>query len=191
MIQLLYIIPLLFLQLLQPVHHNILLIGDSEVRYVGWHVKSVQQPNESIFVDSKPGTNIIQWNNGMWWNGHFFNFKSEMAKYPNVDIVIIFLGTNNFNWRFLQPHQNILDEVKRRHIKCIWVGPTNVDARVFHNPRITNPHIVNKLLKQDVSSVCTYVDTEQLGIPLVDGVHPTAAGAVKWLQAIWQVKQSL
>jgi hypothetical protein len=190
MIQLFLALPLLILaQLLQPLptHQNVLLIGDSEVRYVNWWgLKSVQQPNETVFVDSKPGTTIAQWNNGMWWDKHFFTFKSEMARYSNIDVVIVFLGTNNYNFTYLQPHQAILDTLKGSHAKCIWVGPTDVH---IHGPR--NPHIINGLLKKEVSSVCTYVDTESLHIPLVDGVHPTQAGAIKWMQEIWKVKSSL
>jgi hypothetical protein len=155
-------------------HENILLIGDSEVLYSSWYFKPMRRDNETVYFDSKPGTTIG------WWNGVF---QKEMSKYHDIDVVIVFLGTNNFNFDYLQPHQHILDTLKASSAKCIWVGPTDVHMKGF-----TNPHIVNKLLKEEVSSLCTYVDTEQLHIELADGVHPTQAGAVKWLTEIWKVK---
>lgn len=161
-----------------PRHQNILLIGDSEVMYINWYFKPMRKPNETVYFDSKPGTTIG------WWNGGVFH--REMSKYPNLDMVIVFLGTNNFNFTFLQPHQNILDEIKARNIKCIWVGPTDVRMRGYKNP-----HITGQLIKDAVDGLCTYVDTESLSIPLADGVHPTQDGAVKWLTEIWDVKDSL
>lgn len=157
-----------------PKNQNILLIGDSEVQYAYWFFKPFKNLNETVFFDSKPGTGIGWWNAGM--------FHKEIDKYPNVDIVIIFLGTNNVNLKYFQPYQNILDEIKVRNVKCIWVGPTAVYNKKHH---------MNQLIKQAVEQTCTYVDTELLDIPLVDGVHPTSEGAVKWLTEIWKVKSTL
>lgn len=157
-----------------PKHQNILLIGDSQVQYADWFFKPLRNKNETVFFDSKPGTTIG------WWNYDIFH--REMNKYHNIDIVIIFLGTNNSNFTYLQPYHNILDEVKARKIKCIWVGPTAVYGK---------KHIINTLIKDAVSETCTYVDTEALDIPLADGVHPTQLGTVKWLTEIWKVKASL
>jgi len=157
-----------------PKHQNILIIGDSEVQYADWFFKPFKNPNETVFFDSKPGTGIGWWNAGI--------FHREMNKFPNVDIVIIFLGTNNVNFKYLEPYQNILDEVKARNVKCIWVGPTAV---------YNKQHVINSLIRDAVSGTCTYVDTEALDIPLVDKVHPTQPGAIKWLTEIWKVKESL
>lgn len=163
-----------------PKHQNILLIGDSEVTYVAWQINKIQQPNETLFIDSKPGTTIG------WWN--YKVFYNEMSKYPNIDIVIVFLGTNNFNFTYLQPYQNILDVINARKVKCIWVGPTNVNVTVNG---YKNQHIIGGLIKNAVSDTCTYVDTEKLDIQLADGVHPTAQGSIKWLTEIWKVKTLL
>jgi hypothetical protein len=157
-----------------PKHQNILLIGDSQVQYADWFFKPFRKTNETVFFDSKPGTTIG------WWS--FGIFHREMSKYPNIDVVIVFLGTNNFNFKYLQPYQSILDEIKVRKVKCIWVGPTAVYGK---------KHVINSLIKDAVSGTCTYVDTEELDIPLVDGVHPTQPGAVKWLTEIWKVKATL
>lgn len=165
------ILPPISIEASKPKHQNILIIGDSEALYAGWQVKKVQQDNETVFVDSKPGTTIG------WWN--YGNFHQEMSKYRNLDIVIVFLGTNNFNFTYLQPYQNILDEIKNRRVKCIWVGPTAVYGK---------KHVINTLIKTAVSDTCTYVDTELLDIPLSDGVHPTIPGTIKWLENIWKIK---
>lgn len=155
----------------ESLHQNILLIGDSQVLYANWFFKPLKKSNETVFFDSKPGTTIG------WWN--YGTFHKEMSNYTNLDVVIIFLGTNNFNFTFLQPYQNILDEIRKRHVKCIWVGPTEVYGK---------KHIINQLIKTAVSNDCTYVNTEELSIPLADGVHPTAEGTVKWLTEIWKIK---
>ena len=155
-----------------PSPENILLIGDSEVLYEHYYFDqaNVKLPNETIFFNSKPGTTILTWNN---------IFVSEMNRFPNVDTVIIYLGTNNQNFKFLQPHQNILDEVKRRNLKCIWVGNTKVYNR---------HHMINDLVHQAVEPTCTYFDTEKADIELIDGVHPTKSGSIKWLQMVWRMK---
>jgi lysophospholipase L1-like esterase len=158
---------------------RILLIGDSEVRYNNWYFSAanVKKPTETVFFDSKPGTTIGAWNS---------IFVSEMAKYPKIDVILIFLGTNNFNFSFLQPHQNILDEVKRRNIKCVWIGPTDVRWSGIKNLHMTGP-----LIKAAVSSTCTYFDAEAANIELADGIHPTKRGSIKWLTLIWEVKDKL
>ena len=155
---------------------KILLIGDSQVRYLSWYMDraGVKQPNETVFFDSKPGTTILTWNN---------IFVREMSKYPNIDEVLIFLGTNNFNFGFLQDHQNILNEIKRRNVKCLWIGPTNVRMNGFKNL-----HMIGPLIKKAVEPVCKFFDTEAAGIELADGIHPSLDGAVKWLRDIWKVK---
>ncbi len=160
-----------------PKHQNILLIGDSEVMYSSWYFKPMRKPNETVYFDSKPGTTIG------WWNGHF---QREMSKYHDIDVVIVFLGTNNFNFNFLQPHENILATLKNSTAKCIWVGPTDVRMRGYKNL-----HLTGGLIKEAFEGICTYVDTESLNIPLADGVHPSQDGAVKWLTEIWNVKDSL
>lgn len=155
-----------------PPHKNILLIGDSETVYAElyMHDANVKQSNETVYFDAKPGTTIG------YWNGIF---ASELAKYPNIDEVIIFLGTNNWNATRLPPLNNILAEVNRRHLKCLWVGPTAV---------LNHPHPINRLLKPAVVPTCSYFDTEQAGIELRDIAHPTRAGAIKWLKMIWSAK---
>lgn len=152
-------------------HQNILIIGDSEAMFAGFKVKNIQQPNETVYVDGKPSTTIGQWNNGM--------FRKEMDKYFDLDVVVIFLGTNNVELHEMPPYQNILNEVKVRQLKCVWVGPPKVYNR---------HHQMNDLIKEAVSDTCIFIDTEALGIELVDNVHPTPTGTIKWLNEIWRVK---
>lgn len=155
---------------------RILLIGDSQVQYMDWYFSraKVKHENETVFFDSKPGTTIGTWNN---------YFISEISKYPNLDVVIIFLATNNNNFRYLQPMYNILNEVKRRKLKCLWVGGTEVYGK--HHP------IINNLVHQAVEPTCTFFDTEEAGIDLLDQVHPSLRGGIKWLQLIWAAKDAL
>ena len=153
---------------------RILLIGDSQVQYMDWYFSKsgVKRSNETVFFDSKPGTTIGYWNNGV--------FVQEMWKYPRMDVVIIMLGTNN--WAFRGYHQNltiIIDEIKRRKVKCLWVGGTEV----YHHH---HPYI-NDWLRNNVSP-CVFFDTEATGISLLDGVHPDLNGGIKWLHLIWQAK---
>jgi hypothetical protein len=105
-----------------------------------------------------------------------------MRRNAKPDVLIVFLGTVNFNFPYLQPIHNILDEITHRQLTCIWVGPTKVYGQT---------HIINQLIKEAVVPTCTYVDTETLDIPLEDGVHPTIPGAIKWLQEIWNIKNAL
>jgi len=158
-----------------PPPESILLIGDSEVMFSHFYFDeaNVKQSNETVFFDSKPGTTILTWNN---------IFVSEMKRFPVVDTVIIYLGTNNQNFSWLQPHQNILNEIKRRNLKCIWVGNTKVYNR---------HHMINDLVHQAVEPTCTYFDTEKADIELADQVHPTKAGAIKWLKMIWALKEKI
>ena len=152
---------------------QILLVGDSQVLYAKWYMAraGVQKPNETLFYDSHPGTTILTWNR---------IFVREMSKFPKMDEVLIFLGTNNNNFTYLQPLDNILGEVKRENVKCVWVGGTEVYHH--HHP------IINNLIRNAVSPTCQFFDTEAAGIDLIDGVHPSPEGAKKWLKLIWDFK---
>ena len=156
-----------------PAPQRILLIGDSQVRYLSWYFEraQVKQPNETVLFDSHPGYTILAMNR---------IFVAEMNKYPNIDEVIIFLGTNNHNFNFLQPLDNILNEVKRRQVKCLWVGGTEVYHH--HHP------VINNLIKNAVQPICSFFDTEAKEISLLDEVHPDLEGGKKWLREIWKVK---
>lgn len=161
-----------------PKHEDILLIGDSEVLYLSWYWSKakLQRENETVLFDSKPGTTIGYWN---------YVFVDEMKKYPKVDVVLIFLGTNNHNFgNIMQPHQHILDEVKRRNIPCIWAGGTSVYGKRWE---------FNQTLRKmvEASGVCQFFNTEEDDIELADQIHPSVKGAVKWLQDIWKVKDNM
>lgn len=150
---------------------NILIIGDSEAGAAATQLQRVKQPYEHVDLDYKVGSQIQFWTSGA--------FKKSLDSHPGVDEVIIFLGTNNYGSKSLPDVTPILDEIKRRNLKCVWVGPTAVFGKKWP---------INDLLKASVSSTCTYVDTQALGVELHDGVHPTPAGALKWLRFVWSVK---
>ncbi len=148
-----------------------LVVGDSEAGRCKFRMNEVRRENETIIVEQRDGTETKFWANGA--------FHAALARHPETDNVVIFLGTNDF-YRTMVPNvAPILDEIKEKHLKCVWVGPTSVQFKKWK---------INGLLKDAVSPTCTYVDTQEIGIPLWDGVHPTNAGVIKWLRAIWDVK---
>lgn len=152
-----------------------LIVGDSEAGFVSRRLKEFKEkvhPEETFDTDFKGGTVIQYWAAGG-------NFRAALSRHPKPDTVIIFLGTNNYWQKTMPDVKPILDEVQSRGIRCIWVGPTEVQGKKWE---------INQLIKAAVTPTCTYVDTETLNIPLEDGVHPTYAGIFKWLNAIWEVK---
>lgn len=149
-----------------------LIIGDSQVGSVQRRLKEVREPNEIIDTDFKNGTSIQYW-------AEQGNFVKALSRHPQPDIVVVFLGTNNYSNKTCPNVTPILDEIVKRGIKCVWVGPVEVRGRKWP---------INGLIKQAVTPTCTYVDTENFSIPLEDGVHPTYTGILKWLRAVWSMK---
>lgn len=92
-----------------------------------------------------------------------------------VDVVIVFLGTNNYYDEKLPSVDGVLQVVKSTGARCIWVGPPKVNARSFK---------LNEELKIATSSTCKYVDSQQLAIELQDGIHPSSQGARVWARKI-------
>lgn len=155
---------------------RILLIGDSQVFYmqVIFDRANVKKSNETVMFDSHPGFTILAMDR---------IFVAEMSKYPRLDEVIIFLGTNNWPFdKWQQPMDDILREVQRRNVKCLWVGPTEV----YH--KVDRVKALNKEIKTTIAGVCDFFDTQAAGIELQDGVHPSIEGGKKWLQEIWKAK---
>lgn len=162
----------MFLIALSLIHQQTtLVIGDSEARYINRQVQNYSSIFEKIEVDAEGGTTIQRW-------GEQGKLKQVLTQHKRPDTIIIFLGTNN-HWNKTLPNLvPIFDQIK--DIKCIWVGPTAVNAKKWQ---------LNQLLKQEIAkSHCQYIDTEELDIPLEDGWHPTNVGITKWLNYIWSVK---
>lgn len=150
---------------------NILIVGDSEACAVGVVAKSVAKEyglSDKVNVECKTGTTINYWTNG--------NFDRALAKYPNTEIVLVFLGTNHYSSIVPPKTSNLLTNVKNRNLQCIWVGPVAVKGQVWP---------INDFLSQSVSETCTYFDSSD--IELRDGVHPTTDSAKKWLNQIWNL----
>lgn len=175
------------------VSRRVLIVGDSEACAVGYVVKDTvqkindeaKQPRDTVNVDCKGGTVVQYWAD----QGHL---KQALVKHPSPDVVIVFLGTNHY-WQtrgdgdagwpttlsMVRNATAIGKEIRVSGASCVWVGNTAVKGRSWP---------VNVILREAVSpDLCTYFDTEAANIPLADGVHPTTAGAVKWLRAVWQV----
>lgn len=161
---------------LKLVGRRILVIGDSEAcavnLYIRKTVKAINeaagQPLDTVDVDCKGGTVVQYWGD----QGHF---REALRKHPNPDTVIIFLGTNHYWQGTRPPVESILDQIQAP-TSCVWVGNTAVKGKRWK---------INNILREAVQPTCSYFDTEATGIELPDGVHPSGAGAIKWLKAIW------
>ena len=155
---------------------HILIIGDSEACAIGAVVKkeaaritdSRNEPRDQISVVCKAGTRVEYWSSG--------KFSAALQRHPDVDTVLVFLGTNHYGSRRVPNVVPILDEVDNRQLTCIWSGNTAVHGKSWP---------MNEILKTAVSPDCDYFDTESLKIDLADGIHPTTQGAVAWVDALW------
>lgn len=161
----------------RKVSRRILVIGDSEACAVNLYIrKTVKEINEAagdpldvVDVVCKGGTVVQYWGE----QGHF---REALKKHPNPDAVVIFLGTNHY-WQGITrpPVETLLDQIQEP-TSCVWVGNTAVKGKRWQ---------INKTLREAVQPRCSYFDTEAAGIELPDGVHPSGAGAIKWLKGIW------
>lgn len=158
------------------VGRTVLVVGDSEACAVNLYIqKTVRefneaagQPTDSVVVDCKGGTTVQYWGA----QGHF---REALKKHPKPDAVVIFLGTNHYWQTEAPPVNTILDQIQAP-ASCVWVGNTAVKGKRWK---------INNILREAVQPACSYFDTEAAGIPLPDGVHPSGAGAIKWLKAVW------
>ncbi len=161
-----------------PVSRRILIVGDSEACAVGSYARSIDKelqeaaglPVDFIDVECKVSTTVPYW-------GAMGNLQAALGRHPKPDTVLIFLGTNHYwNEKDTPDVSPILDLLTAFDIKCVWAGNTAVHGRHW---------AINHLLRDAVTPTCSYFDTEAANIPLADGIHPTGAGAIKWLKAIW------
>jgi hypothetical protein len=154
---------------------HVLIVGDSEACTVGPYVRTTvalinqenDEPRDDVHVACKGGTVVQYWGAG----GHM---QAALREFPHPDDILIFLGTNHY-WQKQAPTTasitNFLDSAD-----CIWVGNTAVHGQHW---------AINGLIRDAVTPRCTYFDTEAADISLADGVHPTPAGAVRWLRLVW------
>lgn len=158
------------------VSRRVLVVGDSEACAVNLYIrKTVKEINEAagepldvVDVECKGGTVVQYWGA----QGHF---REALKKHPNPDAVVIFLGTNHYWQTSAPPVNTILDQIQAP-TSCTWVGNTAVKGKRWK---------INNILREAVQPTCSYFDTEAAGIELPDGVHPSGAGAIKWLKGIW------
>lgn len=161
---------------------RVLIVGDSEACAVRPYVQveadrindASGMPHDVVHVDCKGSTLISYW-------GTYGNLRRALHEFRDPDDVLVFLGTNHY-WNTTAPNvDDILNVIKDDATwsgagTCVWIGPTAVKGRSWP---------VNGLLRDAVSSQCSYFDTEAADIPLADGVHPAKPGAVQWIRSIW------
>lgn len=147
---------------------KVLLVGDSEAGAVQPYLSAVLGPGETANVNSVVGSRISAWSSGQ--------LASAIAA-TNPDVVVVFLGTNDYYDNALPNLTPVFSQLPTG--RTVWVGPTSVQNKSWP---------VDNLLKNAMQAQgIPFIDTESLGISLRDGIHPDAAGAKKWLQAIWPV----
>lgn len=150
------------------VPEKILIVGDSEACAMKYGaVKAVQTSEEKVDIDCVGGTRVSYWENG--------RMKQALSK-DKYDVVIVFLGTNDYGMK--PDPTKVVQAITDSGAACVWAGPTLVRGQ----KSVTNEHLKSRV------APCVYLDTQALGVPLADGVHPTGAGAVKWLAKVWELK---
>jgi lysophospholipase L1-like esterase len=172
--------PTIVLPTIELISHRqprrVLVIGDSEACRVNLWIKATvhdinqrnHEPYDDVHVVCKGGTVVQYWGAG----GHT---RMALQEYPHPDDVVVFLGTNHYWQKTSPPTETVTDLLGDAN--CIWVGNTAVKGH--HWP-------INQLIRDRVSGRCSYFDTEAANIPLDDDAHPGHAGAVKWLQMVWE-----
>lgn len=158
-----------------PRSRNVIIVGDSEACAVKHDVQAITDkiadsnglPHDKIIVGCKVGSRIP------FWDVHV---RDVIDQHDRPDVVLVFLGTNHYDEVGEQPVKPILDYIELTGADCVWVGNTSVRGKRWK---------VNEVIKASVESRCKYFDTEAANIPLVDGIHPTSAGVVKWIEEIW------
>lgn len=148
---------------------RVLVVGDSEACAVAPYVRRVAPPTDDVAVECLQGTTVGYWGA----QGHL---AQALARHPRPDAVVVFLGTNHY-WQAKAPDVvPVTAAIEATGASCTWVGNVAVAGRKWP---------IDGLMRAAVEPACTYYDTEAAGIPLVDGMHPTAEGALLWLRAVW------
>lgn len=162
------LLKIIYLMLLSQ---SILVVGDSEACSMNYGaISAVRQPGEIVSTVCKSGTRTA------YWEGERMRTALSTGKY---DSVIVFLGTNDYGTR--PDPTKIVSQIKSSGADCVWVGPPLVRGQ----KSATNDYLRTRV------SPCVYLDTQALGIPLSDGIHPTSAGSIKWLTEAWRLKNLL
>lgn len=172
--------PVVDVKTIKLMPRRVLIVGDSEACAVGFIAKNTvqkindeaNQPRDIVSTVCKSSTVTSYWGE----QGHL---REAILRYPNPDVIIVFLGTNHY-WQVSKSPDvsKILKEISDAHAHCVWVGNVAVKGKTWP---------INKLLHDAVSHQCIYFDTEAADIPLADGIHPNNAGSIKWLRLIWPV----
>lgn len=152
-------------------HQEILIIGDSQACVMKFGaIAAVKQANETVDVVCKVSTRTA------YWEGSRMKDALSAKRY---DVTIIFLGSNDYGSK--PDPTKIVQQVLASGAKCIWVGPPLIRGQ----KTATNSHLAATV------PPCSYLDSQALGVPLADGIHPTGAGAILWLNKAWEIKNSL
>lgn len=145
---------------------NYWIVGDSEAGATSAALKEALPSGSKIDLTFEVSSRIEKWAAGKMANAR---------PAGRIDVVIVFLGTNNYYDQTLPSPEGILKVIRSTGAKCIWVGPPKVNNRSWK---------LNNELRQAVEPTCKFVDSQQIPIALRDGIHPTPNGARTWARKI-------
>lgn len=151
---------------------KVLITGDSQACAMGWGaIPAVKSSAEKVDILCKGGTRTSYWAGSK---------MVEALSHDKYDAVIVFLGSNDYGAR--PDPTPVVQRIKDAKVPvCVWVGPPLIRGQ----RSITNEHLKSRV------GPCLYLDSQELGVPLADGVHPTGPGSVKWLRRAWELKNSV
>lgn len=155
---------------------NVLIMGDSQsYRFAtegGIKPLYTRYPKVNIINCGVPGSHMGEWDSGVpdWQN------CIALAKSKKIDLVIVFLGTNDTGYLYSLPYSQMFTDLLNR-IKAAWKPSRVFYAQVGdNNSGLVYPYwqyVQDEEASVNVSG-CTMISTTGLATePLPDGVHLT------------------
>lgn len=95
-------------------------------------------------------------------------------------LVVVSLGTNDaVNTGFTQKtYEDFAVALNDVGTFVVWIGPPAIKASKIAK--------IEKTREEIRSSVPNFFESENIEIPLLDGIHSTGQGYAKWMRAVWQ-----
>jgi lysophospholipase L1-like esterase len=140
-------------------------VGDSEAGATFSAIRELL-PYGHATLTYESGSRIEKWSRGK---------MAASSPKSKVDVIIIFLGANNYYDSRLPSTEGILRVIERSEARCIWVGPPKIGGL---------PWKLDSNLRESLEGRCSYVSSQDLEIELRDGIHPSIDGAKFWASKI-------
>lgn len=153
-------------------HQVILLIGDSMLDGLGSRfVDYAAQNGDEFHTVIWYGSNSMHWANNRDLEYHINRVHPTF--------IIMALGTNDLGYSDYTRREGWIRKVIKKFgsIPFIWIGPLPISRRGMTNRKIVS------IIKNCVGEGRFY-DSSNIVCARLDGVHPTYAGAAKWVDGI-------